>query len=497
MSNSNRECFIVADLGTTNLKVALADTRGQLLFHSKVTYDFYKPKPLWYEFNANNCFNKFLTLLKEAVKYAKNNNLNIKAICLTGQRESLIFLDKNGNPLTNCISWMDRRSVEVLGEILSRISKNEMYRRTGLIVEPTFPLTKILWFKKHKKEMYEKCWKILQIVEFFNYKLTGKTITDYSLASRSLMFNIVKRSWDEEILETFSIDIDKLPEITPSATIIDYLNEKIARKIGLEEKVPVVNGGGDRPCEALGAGVIENMLGESTGTATNVMYTTREPLFDKKQRILLCGHVIKDSWLMEAGTSPTGGMLEWLCNTLNISIEDFFAKLTKETIMKPCNAIVLPYFMGARAPYWNTNFKGVIYGLSLSTDIEELAKAFILSIIILIKIIIEAYEEIGVTTNVLISYGGLTRSSIFNLLKASILKKEIWIPKVKYPTLVGATILATLAMNEYRDYNEALKNMIEIGEKYKPDEKLSQLYSDYIERFNKLNNEMIKLFSLI
>ncbi len=489
------EGFVVFDVGTTKLKGCLIDINGKKVAELETTYAIRSPKPLWYEIDVNNLWVKFIDIFKKLVRIALSKRVNILSLCITGQRESFLLIDHNGKPLMNCISWMDRRSIKEVALVLKKMCKEDLYEKTGLVIEPTYPLTKILWIKSKKPSIYNKAWKVLQIIEFLNYKLTGEIVTDYSLASRTLLFNVIKRRWDREILNEFNIDEDKLPYVKPSGEVIGPISDEILRIVGLRNKIFVVNGGGDRACEALGACIFGTCLGESTGTATNIMYSTERPLLDKNMRILLSCHVVGNYWLLEAGTTPTGGLLNWLSNVTNFHIYDIVNSLTIDDLAEPSGIIVLPYFLGARAPYWNTRFKGVVYGLTLATNRKQLVKGFLESIVCLMKLIVQAYEELGIKVKEIISYGGLSKLKYLNLLKANVLGKRILLLKEKYPSVIGAAILAGYGVKVYQSVIEVSRKWFKLEEIITPDPQLQDVYLKVYEEFLKVNNSMIKLFS--
>jgi len=267
------EKILTIDIGTTACKVILFDLEGNILAKSNREYPTYTPQIEWAEQDPLDWWKEALEGIREVVQAAGAEG--ILAIGLSSQRETVVPLDREGNVLSRAISWMDRRSRPEAEEISRQFGKDTIHKITGLIPDSTFTATKLLWLKKHQSEILQKAYVFLQPKEFIGYMLTGEAATDHSLASRTMMFDINKRQWWEDIFEFVGIKSSQFPRLCYADEVIGYLKEDVAKILGLKSGIPVVSGGGDRPLEALGTGIVGNRVMESTGTATNVSMSSR------------------------------------------------------------------------------------------------------------------------------------------------------------------------------------------------------------------------------
>jgi len=500
---SKKEGIVAIDLGTTNVKMALYTIDGLSIIEKSASYPLYNPKSLWFEHVPTDWFDLIISMLKETFKEASRRGIKIIGLVSTGQREGLVPISRSGKPLHNCITWMDRRSSQEVKELISRFGLKELYLRTGLVAEPTYTIFKVMWFKRHFPRVYEKSWKLLQPKEYLNYLLTGNPTTDPSLASRTMAYNISKLDWYYELLEEVSIPVDKLPEIRASDDVIGYLREELKSKILLDYDVPVINGGGDRPCEALGAEVLSDArLGESTGTATNVITTVNRPVFDYNMRIMVSCHVLRSRWLMESGTSPTGAIIKWAIENF---LEGLFHKVNyggvyegvdKEILKRLKDdiwLISLPHFVGSRAPYWREKARGAIVGLTLSHDKYHIIKSLMEGIAFLIRDIVKVYKDLGFSVKEFISYGGLAQSYSWNLIKASVLNMNVKVLRNKYPAVSGAVALAGLGLGIFPSLGDVPRSFFRIKYVCHPDEMLVEKYNKLYALYSTLNVKITEI----
>ena len=504
-----KDVLIGVDVGTTNCKAVAYSIDGAKIIEYSVEYPTYHPKPLWAEQDPNDWVKAFIKSTREVIAYLKKRGYIIKAICTTSQREGVVPVDKNGRPLARCIIWMDERSTPQAEKIEKELGKEEIYRRTGLRAAPTFTATKVLWIKENQENVYDSTEVFLQPKEYINFIITGVACSDPSLASRTMMFNIHKLDWDLELIEAYGLSVDKMPEIKPSHEPIGHIKEDIARKLGLEQTIPVINGGGDRPCEALGAGVIEEgILGESTGTATNVMMSTKRVLLDPKMRLLCSGHVLPGAWLLEGGTTPTGAILRWFRD--NIAIEeveiakkegrnpyDIINEIADEVRAGSDGLILLPFFMGAKATRWNPYLRGAFIGLTLGHTRGHIARSIMEGIAYLAREIIDVIRSLGIDIKEIRLLGGAAKSELWAKIKASIWNMRVKRMKELDAAPLGAAILAGLGERIFKDYGEAVERMVKVVGVVDPIDKWVRLYERTYRAYLLLADSLEKIMTEI
>ena len=500
---SEREGIVSVDLGTTNVKVSLFTTDGSLVYEGSTGYPISKPRPGWFEHDPRDWFTAALSLLREAVREAERRGVELLGLVSTGQREGLVPASRSGEPLRPCITWMDRRSSREAAEVASLLGRRELYVRTGLVAEPTYTLTKILWLKRNEPSVYERSWKLLQPKEYLNYLLTGRAVTDPSLASRTMAYDVRRGEWIHELLEELSVDFDKLPEVAPSDEVVGCLREELKRELGLNRDLPVVNGGGDRPCEALGAGVLTpERVGEGTGTTTNVATTVGEPVLDEAMRVLLSRHVLRERWLLEAGTAPTGAALSWLIENCFRDLieakgrEGTFKRVDVEVaarLGRRPNLITLPHFLGSRAPYWREGARGAVLGLTLHHDRYDLVRSLMEGMAFVVRDVVDAFKSLEVGVEGLVSYGGLAGSRAWALIKASVLGVPVRVLRRRQPSASGAAILAGLGLGVYSSLSDVPRSFFEVEWECWPNEALAEGYRKLYEAYRVLNEGVTEL----
>ena len=503
------EALLGVDLGTTNCKAIVYDVNGNKVAESQVEYPTHHPKPLWAEQDPQDWLNAFFLSTRTVIKEAYKKGYEIIGMALTGQREGVVPISKGGKPLDRCIIWMDERSIPQTEKIGSIIGVDEIYRRTGLRLAPMFTATKLLWLKENKPKVYEEANVFLQPKELINFILTGRACTDPSLASRTLLFNIHKLDWDTEVASSCGLSIDKLPEIVPSHEIIGYIREDFVKKLELKKSIPIVNGGGDRPCEALGAGVIEHgIVGETTGTTTNIKMSTNKVVLDPKKRILCSGHVISGLRLLEAGTTPTGAILRWFRDNIalkeveearrkGIDPYDIISKEAEKVDPGSSGLILLPFFMGANAPRWNPYLRGAILGLTLGHTRAHIARCIMEGVAYLCREIFDIFNELGLEIDKVVLLGGAARSPLWSTIKASVWRRRVIVPKETDAAPLGAAILAGLGTGVFNSAEEAVKNMIIYVSHYDPINEWSKLYERYYNAYLKIMNTLEDLLTEI
>ncbi|RLE64323.1 MAG: xylulokinase [Thermoprotei archaeon] len=496
------EVLLGVDLGTTSVKVVAYTLDGRKVAESEKEYKTFHPRPDWAEQDPLEWIRALFTSMRKTLIEVRKKGLKIEGLCTTGQREGVVPLSERGTVLSKCIIWMDQRSTSESIYMTKVLGVREIYRLTGLRPSPNFTAAKLIWLKKHSPLVYGKTRVFLQPKEFLNYFLTGIICSDPSLASRTMLFDIRKLEWSEELAEVFGLSLEKMPEVRPSDDVIGYVKDDVARKLGLEKPVPVINGGGDRPCEALGGGVIvRGVAGESTGTATNVMMSVEEPFLDPKMRFLCSGHVLKNKWLLEGGTSPTGAILRWFRDNLafpevqearkrGLNPYDIIVEEAERVAPGSEGLIMLPFFMGSKAIRWNPYLRGAFIGLTLGHTRAHIARSIMEGVAFLCKEIFEAYEDAGLYIKEVRLLGGAAKSILWAKIKSSVWEKRVLVLKEHDAAALGAAMLAGVGLNVFKDYEEAVKRMVAVNVVFKPITEwvtvYRKLYKKYIQYCNAL-----------
>ncbi|MCJ7572396.1 MAG: FGGY family carbohydrate kinase, partial [Candidatus Thermoplasmatota archaeon] len=301
------------DAGTTAFKTSLFDENGRLLGISTQEYELLTPTSLAVELPAETFWNAFKSGIKNVLQKTKVNPTDIRALGLSVQGETLLMIDKKGNPLRNAIIWLDNRAQREAEILSSEFDEDGLsYHITGQVkIVPTWPASKIFWIKNHEKNVFDKVHKYLLLEDYLIYRMTGELVAEGSLLCSTVYWNISTKKYWDEMLEYLHISTSQLPSIKESGEPIGNIKPVVAKELGLSRKTVVSTGVLDQAAGAIGVGNIKpGIFSENTGAALAICATLKKPVFDKKGRMPIHYHGIPDTYM--AHTFTTGGMvLRW------------------------------------------------------------------------------------------------------------------------------------------------------------------------------------------
>lgn len=485
--NSNRELtmgkYVAAlDVGTTGGRTILFDLAGKEIARSYEEWQSIYPTPTMVEQSAESWWESIRKTIYNAIRIAKINRDDIISVAITNQRETIVPVDNTGTPLHNALVWQDRRTSEECAWIREKIGSDHIYQTTGLTIDPYFSGSKILWFKNQKPEIYAKTHKFLLVHDYILYKLTGKYVTDYSNASRTMLFDINTLKWSDKIASAMGLDLDKMPEALPPGKLIGNVT---AEESGFSSKTQVVNGAGDQQCAALGVGVVKpGRIKCTTGTGSFLLSYLEKPTFDAQKRVLCSCHAVPGAWVQEASIFTSGAVLRWTRDHIAAAekIEasicqmrgekcDPYDLITDFAGKSPVGAnglITVPHYIGAGAPYWNPDARGVIFGLALGHSNGDIYRSVLEGVAMEVKKNVNVFSSLGVKPGEMRITGGGSRSDLWNQIMADVLGIPCGRGELEESTAVGAAILATFGVGEYKDIVVAAESMANITKIWKP-----------------------------
>ncbi|MEM2178625.1 MAG: FGGY-family carbohydrate kinase [Candidatus Methanomethylicaceae archaeon] len=494
--------IIVIDVGTTNCKSLLFNEKGHISSIAYKEYDNIYLSATTIEQNPKVWFNSVLETMSECIKKF-SGTYEIEAIIVTSQRATIIPINKKGDFLRNAILWLDKRSISECEFIRLKIGEWAIYKKTGLRIDPYFSAPKILWIKNNQPDIYNNTYKFLTVHDYIIYNLTGEMITDQTQASRTMLFNIDKFCWDNEIFECLGIDQDKFPQVIATGTKVGELKYDIAKKIDLPKGIPVFAGGGDQQLAAIGLGAIkEDRIGITTGGGSFIVMHSDESLRDERMRILCSVSAIPNKWILEAGVLTTGSIYKWFKDTFG-QIEVILSKELKKSpyeildmeveidSRKPSGLILLPHFAGSAAPYWNPFAKGILFNLTLNTNRKDLIKALLECICLEIKKNILIMEELSkkIIKEIYVG-GGMCKSDLFNQIQADVYGKPVIKVLTQEVVSLGAAMICWTKLGLYKDLNECISNIIKIEKKVVPNYELTKKYDAILKISEEIYNAL-------
>ncbi len=449
-----------ADIGTTSLKAAVFDETGKLIKSATKDYTLIVSDDK-VEFPAED----YWRLFKEAYDEI-TEGLEISALSVDTQCETMILTDENGTPLRNAIVWLDNRAAKEADEIKEKFGNKRVYEVTGQPeITATWPAAKLLWVKKNEPEIFAKTKKVFLLEDYILYRLTGNFVTEETLQSSTIYFDIHNKCWWGEMLEFIGASADIFPKVEKSATVVGEYNG-----------VKVVTGAIDQIAGAIGAGVIGNgTLSEMTGT-TMVVFAPCNDIPEYNPNSIVPCHINFDGKYCLLSWTPTAGIaLKWFKNNL---CENFsFRELDEiaEKVPAGSNGLVfLPFLCGSTMPKYNPDARGAFLGLTMEHTRAHFVRSVLESVACLLK---ENLDYLGVSCDEIRSMGGGATSPLWLQMKADITGKKITTLENNETACLGSAFLAGLGAGIYSDISECAK-MVQTKKTYIPSN------TDYTECFN-------------
>ena len=481
------------DVGTTGTKAVAFDIDGNIIASSYREYPLIHPRPGWIELDSNVVWEAIKEVLTDVAGKTKHDP--VRALSISSQGEAATPISRTGEILDNSIVTFDIRTDGIAKWWEKVMSKEKMLKITGMPLHGMHTISKIMWIKKNKQDIYKKTWKFLCYEDFVIYKLTGIPVIDYSMAARYMAFDIKNKKWSREILEKAGVPENIFPDAKPSGVIVEKINKKTADEIGLPDDLKVVTGGHDQPCGALGAGVIKSgFVMDATGTVECMAPAFKNPVLNKsmlKHNHCCYPHVVEDLYISLSFNFTGGCLLKWYRDTFcqaevreakekNKDIYDIILGSIKD---EPTNLFILPHFTATGTPWYDTNSRGAILGLTLSTTKEEIAKAVLEGITYEMKLNLKLLEESGIEINEVRAIGGGAKSGKWLQLKSDMFGKKVVSMKVSEAGCLGAGILAGKAIGIYPSIESAVNRVVKPENTFYPDKKRKEQYE---EKFNRV-----------
>lgn len=400
--------------------------------------------------------------------------------------DGAVPVDKSGNVLRNALIWLDRRAEVETKEIGTRISQERVFSLTGLNLDSSHVAPKLLWIKNNEPEIFEKSAHIFLPGSYMAYWLTGESYVDYSNASSSMLYNVSKKCWDDEMAKAVGVDPMLMGRIGAAEDVMGTISPKIAAELGLSPKTKVVIGSGDEHAACVGAGLVKpNMVCDITGTAEPVAAVADKPYFDTMGHLVEThAHADQRWWLIENPGFVSGGSTRWFRDTVvRLDNYDIMNVMAKESPVGSNGIIFLPCMQGAMTPTWNGNARGTFTGLTLSHTMDDICRSVFEGIAFGLRDNIDRFEEMGMDCSQVRIVGGGTKSPLWCQMKADLLGKEMTCTKNPEGAAIGAAMLASVAEGNFKGLDEAAEAMVELGDTYTPDPAKKAAYDEAYGRY--------------
>lgn len=477
------------DQGTTSSRAILFDKAGKVVHVSQKEFTQHFPKPGWVEHDANEIWGSVLAVIAGVLSESNVKPDQIAGIGITNQRETTVVWDKEtGVPVYNAVVWQSRQTSGICDELKEK-GYNDLFRdKTGLLIDAYFSGTKVKWILDNVEGARQKAdeGKLLfgTIDTWLIWKLSGGRahVTDYSNASRTLMFNIYDLKWDEELLDILGVPASMLPEVKPSSEV--YANTVDYHFFGKE--VPIAGAAGDQQAALFGQACFEEGMAKNTyGTGCFMLMNTGEKAVKSEHGLLTTlawGLNGKVEYALEGSIFVAGSAIQWLRDGMRMlknakDSEDYAAKVESTD-----GVYVVPAFVGLGTPYWDSDVRGAVFGLTRGTSKEHFVRATLESLAYQTKDVLSAMEaDSGIELKTLRVDGGAVMNNFLMNFQSDVLNVPVERPVVNETTALGAAYLAGLAVG-YWESQEEIATQWAIDRSFDPkmsDEDRDQLYGGW------------------
>ncbi|MFC6347261.1 glycerol kinase GlpK [Vagococcus carniphilus] len=488
---TEQQYIMAIDQGTTSSRAIIFDKSGKNIGSSQKEFTQIFPESGWVEHNANEIWNSVQSVIAGALIESGIRPDKVKAIGITNQRETTVIWDrKTGKPIYNAVVWQSRQSAPIADKLKEDGHADMIHKKTGLVVDAYFSATKVRWILDHVEGAQERAEKgelaFGTIDTWLLWKLTDGNVhvTDYSNAARTMMYNIMDLKWDDEILELLNIPKSLLPEVKSNSEVYGYTQSY--HFYGSE--VPISGMAGDQQAALFGQlafepGMIKNTYG--TG-AFIVMNTGEKPQISKNNLLTTIGYGIngKVYYALEGSVFVAGSAIQWLRDGLRMIETAPESEEIANASTGDNSVYVVPAFTGLGAPYWDSDARGAIFGLTRATTKEDFVKATLQAVAYQSKDVIDAMkEDSGIEIPVLKVDGGAAKNDALMQFQADILDTNVTRAPNLETTALGAAYLAGLGVGIWKDLDD-LRAFQGEGDTFNPNmsaEERDDLYAGWKE----------------
>lgn len=476
------------DLGTSSCKGVAFDEAGRVLAVASRDYALDIPRPGWVEMDANKMWNAVVEICRELS--GKTGNDPIVAFGVSTQGETMIAVDARGEPVRPAFMNADNRGTRQITQLEQELGRQRIYEITGEPPHPMFGVAELMWFKQNEPDLYARAAKLVSCEDFIMMKLGFEPLCNYSSCCRTLMLDIRKHDWSDDILRAAGIARDKLGTPVESGTVAGRLGDAMAKTLGLDPGVTVVAAGHDNACGSFGAGVLDAAaVCDSAGTYEGLTTAIDAPITTPEA--LACSlntycHVLKDKYLALA-FFPAGFAPRWYATEMcaaeqreamerGVSVYDVLEEKVLRLPKEPTNIYVLPHFVGSCMPHNDVRARGVVVGLTPGVDRALLYKAVYEGIAYEFATVLGVLEQNVCRFDAIRISGGGGKSLFTVQMRADAAGRTIDLLGTSETVCQGVAMLAGIGVGVYRDYADAAAKTVTVRQTVQPDSAMHGRY---------------------
>lgn len=497
------ERIIGLDVGTTGTRAIVFDPAGRIYATATGEYPLHVPHPGYGEQDPEDILAAVVKALREVIAAAGLKPHEVTAIGVSAVMHSMIALDREDRPLTRAWTWVDTRAAVQAARIKAEHDAKALYARTGCPVHAMYTPAKARYLREHEPEVYARTARIVTIKEYLITRLLGQRVIDVGIGSGSGLLNMERKDWDDEVLTIAGIQRDQLSRILEPTDLIRGWKPEFAAEIGILPETPLAIGSSDGTLSSLGAGAV--MPGQMTamiGTSGAVRAISDRPQVDSQARTW-CYYLAAGRWVAGAAINNAGIAFRWVRdNLVCVSPEErefAYDQFTRAAAAIPPGSdglIFLPFLAGERAPYWNADARGVLFGLSLGHRQPHIVRATLEGVAYRMNSIFVALRDVVGQPREVRATGGFTRSQLWLQILADVFGERLRLPVVQEASSFGAAYLAMMGLGLASSIDDMAK-IVAIEGEVEPDPLAHERYAGLFDLYMRLYWQLQEQFSEI
>lgn len=475
--------MIGLDVGTSGAKAILIADDGRVVASALAEYPLSTPRPLWSEQDPADWWRGSHAAIRQIVAESGVARGEIVAIGLTGQMHGAVFLDERDAVIRPAMLWNDGRTGPQCATITETVGAERLIRIAGNPALAGFQAPKVIWLRENEPEHYARVRRLLLPKDYIRLLLTGESASDASDAAGTLLLDLQRRDWSDDLLQALEIPRAWLPRVYEGPQITGQLRPEIAAELGLDAGLPVVAGGGDNAAAAVGTGIIrDGAISSSIGTS-GVLFAHSDAIrLDPQGRLHAFCHAVPGAYHLMAVTLSAGGAFQWLRNSLRALDADLgYDRLTALAAETPPGAeglLFLPYLSGERTPHRDPLARGAWVGLTLRHGLGHMARAVMEGVVFSLRDGLTIMRELGLDIGEVRAIGGGARSPLWRQMQADMLGQPIVQMRAEEGPAFGAALLAGVGAGVYPSVESAVDSAVATGPVTEPNAENARRYDE-------------------
>ena len=495
------------DIGTTGVRAILVDETGGVAAGVTIKHPIHTPRPNWSEQDPEDWWKGTLDAVRGVLgKIGPGSGRRVIGLGLSGQMHSSVFLDGRDRVLRRALLWNDGRTTEQCQWITKQVGASGLKRLVGNPALEGFTAPKVIWLRDEEPKTYRRLRTLLLPKDYIRFRLTGEKATEVSDAAGTLLFDVRNRRWSKELLEKLDLSSKILPPVFESTEVCGKVTPGVARSTGLKSGIPVVGGGADNTCGAIGNGIVrEGRVLSSIGTSGVIFAHTDRVKIDPSMRVHTFCHSVPSRWYLMGVTLSAGNSLRWFRDSLSpletqmerISGIDAYSVLTEEARMAPPGSeglVFLPYLTGERTPHKDASARGVLFGISPRHNRSHVVRAVMEGITFGMNDSLRIIRELGVKVDEVRMTGGGARSAFWGQMQADVFEASVGTVNATEGPAFGAALMAGVGSGIFGDLKEATDQFVKVTGRIEPNPQNVARYREMYSVFRSLYPELKRSF---